>query len=536
MPTIPKNIAIIKGVSLDGLALPPDVFLIQGELRPWIKSWEILKHLLRYQSAHLFVYRLKFLSHPFFHALLLRVLSRGACIFHDEEGKKLFITFSVLCTFFFRLVSALVAQRKVLSRVQKDLVALSHQHSHDEPIGAFPPSLIPVYLRTDLHFGLKCGGSVAHTAGVINQFFDMYGAVIFLASESLPTINDKIEIHEIAPPTRFIDSREIFPLDYNQEYVKQAFRILEGRLPAFLYQRYSLNNYSGVWLAQQFNVPFVLEYNGSELWVNQHWGVPLKYVGLAEEIELLNLRRAHLNVVVSQTLKMELLARGIKEEAILVNPNGVDPRVFHPQISGSRVRQRYELTTKTVFGFLGTFGKWHGAEVLAQAYSQLLRETPALRGKVTLMLIGDGMTIPEVRKVLDSAQVNDSVVFTGSVFQSEAPSYLAACDILVSPHVPNPDGSEFFGSPTKLFEYMAMGRGIVASSLAQISDVLSHGKTAWLVEPGNVYALKDGLKALLEDVSLRQRLGHAAREEVVKHYTWRQHTERILKVLKDRCL
>ncbi len=536
MATIPKNIAIIKGVALDGLTFPTDALLIQSELRPWIKSWGILQHLFRYQSAHLFVYRVEFLAHPFFHALLLRVLSRGACIFHDEEGKKLSITFSVLFTFFFRFVSAFVSQRKVLSRVRKDLAALSRQHMNNEVIRSFDLSSVPVYLRTDLHFGLKCGGSVAHTAGVINQFFDMYGAVIFLASENLPMINDKIEIYEITPPTRFIDSREIFPLDYNQEYVTQASRILEGRPPAFLYQRYSLNNYSGVWLAQQFNVPFVLEYNGSELWVNQHWGIPLKYVSLAEEIELLNLRRAQLNVVVSQTLKTELLTRGVKDEAILVNPNGVDPRVFHPQISGSRIRQRYELTTKTVFGFLGTFGKWHGAEVLAEAFSQLLRETPALRGKVTLMLIGDGVTIPEVRKVLDSAQVSDSVVFTGSVFQSEAPSYLAACDILVSPHVPNPDGSEFFGSPTKLFEYMAMGKGIVASSLAQISDVLSHRKTAWLVEPGNVHALKDGLITLFEDVSLRQRLGHAAREEVVKHYTWRQHTERILKVLKGRCL
>ena len=51
---------------------------------------------------------------------------------------------------------------------------------------------------------------------------------------------------------------------------------------------------------------------------------------------------------------------------------------------------------------------------------------------------------------------------------------LAACDVLASPHMGNPDGTRFFGSPTKLFEYMAMGRAIVASDLEQIGEVLEH--------------------------------------------------------------
>ncbi len=55
-----------------------------------------------------------------------------------------------------------------------------------------------------------------------------------------------------------------------------------------------------------------------------------------------------------------------------------------------------------------------------------------------------------------------------------------------------PDGSRFFGSPTKLFEYMAMGKGIVASRLDQLAEVLEHDQTAWLVTPGDVEELADG--------------------------------------------
>ena len=68
-----------------------------------------------------------------------------------------------------------------------------------------------------------------------------------------------------------------------------------------------------------------------------------------------------------------------------------------------------------------------------------------------------------------------------------------ACDILLSPHVPMSDGSEFFGSPTKLFEYMAMGKAIVASRLGQIADVLDDEETALLIEPGDARKLAEAM-------------------------------------------
>ncbi|HXZ44534.1 MAG TPA: glycosyltransferase, partial [archaeon] len=95
-------------------------------------------------------------------------------------------------------------------------------------------------------------------------------------------------------------------------------------------------------------------------------------------------------------------------------------------------------------------------------------------------------------------------------------------------HVPNPDGTPFFGSPTKLFEYMAMGKGIVASDLDQIGEILEHGKTAWLVKPGDPDALADGIVRLARDAGLRGALGEAARCEAVAKHTWTAHVGRIL--------
>jgi glycosyltransferase involved in cell wall biosynthesis len=122
---------------------------------------------------------------------------------------------------------------------------------------------------------------------------------------------------------------------------------------------------------------------------------------------------------------------------------------------------------------------------------------------------------------------------TGRVQQDSAPTYLAAADVLVSPHVPNPDGTPFFGSPTKIFEYMAMGRGIVASALGQLADVLDDGRTALLVPPGDEAALAAGLEKLIMSRQLRESLGTNARAVVEESYTWRIHTRRIIERLAE---
>jgi glycosyltransferase involved in cell wall biosynthesis len=80
---------------------------------------------------------------------------------------------------------------------------------------------------------------------------------------------------------------------------------------------------------------------------------------------------------------------------------------------------------------------------------------------------------------------------------------------------------------------MAMGKGIVASDLDQIGEILEHEKTAWMVRPGDAQSLMRGLKRLIDDRSLCNRLGEAALAEVVLKYTWRSHTRKIINRLQE---
>jgi glycosyltransferase involved in cell wall biosynthesis len=231
-------------------------------------------------------------------------------------------------------------------------------------------------------------------------------------------------------------------------------------------------------------------------------------------------------------MKDEIVARGVDADRVLVNPNGVDTNRYSPAVDGSAVRAKYGFENRVAVGFIGTFGPWHGAETLARAYVKLRTLHPQLADRTRLVMIGTGVTLDEVRRILKDAHADESTVFTGLVPQEDGPEYLAACDVLVSPHVPNPDGTPFFGSPTKLFEYMAMGRGIVASKLDQIGDVLEHEKTALLVQPGDVAALAAGIARLVEDRALRECLGAEARRVALERHTWREHVRRTIERLE----
>jgi glycosyltransferase involved in cell wall biosynthesis len=144
------------------------------------------------------------------------------------------------------------------------------------------------------------------------------------------------------------------------------------------------------------------------------------------------------------------------------------------------------------------------------------------------LLIGDGPQRRMVDEAVKQHGLHERVSLPGLVPHAEMPAYLAACDILVSPHGRQADGGEFFGSPTKLFEYMASGRPIVASAVGQIADALVDGYSALLVPPEDTGALCTAIVRLVDDACLRVRLAQAARQAAEERHTWRQNAERVL--------
>lgn len=382
------------------------------------------------------------------------------------------------------------------------------------------------YLRpqpTLNYMGAYVGGAATHTTGVINGLLDDGVAVHVYATER-PERTPRAAFTEV-PLRRLYSLVHWLTLFTNSGDLIDA---AAGQAAEAVYQRYALGSYAGLDLAQRLHVPFVLEFNGSEIWAARNWGlgrVPLADTLLAMEER--NLRDASLIVVVSEVLKEQLVAeRGIPAEKVLVNPNGVDVDALEPlrERSPAQWRAATGRPEAPTVGFVGTFGLWHGVKLLPAMID-------AVGPGVRWVIVGDGLLHGEVRDEVAARGLADRVELTGVLPHERTVEALAACDVFVSPHVPNPDGSRFFGSPTKLFEYMGLGRPVVASDLEQIGEVIEHERTGLLCPPGDVEAAAAGVQRLLDDPALRKRLAGAALEVAATRYSWAAHARRILDAL-----
>jgi len=412
------------------------------------------------------------------------------------------------------------------------------------------------------------GGAVAHTAGVVNGFSKAGCRVTYLSMEPPVDVDADVRFQKVAPlkvavpPLNSLSKAGEFNLMRSHHLFCKAGENCDK--PDFIYQRLSLDNFAGMVMARRMQVPLVVEYNGSEVWVAENWGNGLAMPNTAKMAERVMLDHADLIVTVSDVLKQELLEKGVDENRVVMIPNGVDGERYHPARYGkadvNEIREKINASpSSVVVTFVGTFGPWHGAEIFARAIRFLmdhhLRELQDLNAR--FLFVGDGMCKADTEAAIGDDHLAP-VTFSGLVLQSETPGYLQASDILVSPHVPNADGTAFFGSPTKLFEYMASGKAIVASDLEQVGTILEGspavtdlknlapddkpgaGSAAVLCPPGDVKGLADAILFLLERRLWRQSLGENARKRVMQAYTWDHHVgiilDRITNHGKQECL
>lgn len=425
------------------------------------------------------------------------------------------------------LSARVIAQSTLrLRQLERDVKASAARESYgkaQESEAAADDTLSITYLRATPGAGTQFGGASSHINGFINAAIKEGARLRLISNDRIAGLDEERVALTVIEPEPLGTTRAAFDLHNNLVFTRGAIREIELSPPSFIYQRYSRFTWAGIEAGLRARRPLFLEYNGSEVWVGRHWDAAGMFPML-ERVERLNLKAAARIFVVSEVERGNLLGAGVPDEKIVVNPNGVDAEKFRPEVGGERIRRELGIADdETLAGFVGTFGPWHGVMELARA-AALLPEDARLK----FLLIGAGKLREEVERVVREAGITERVHFAGVVEHERVPAYLDACDVLVSPHIPLEDGSEFFGSPTKLFEYMAMGKGIVASRLGQIGDVLSDEESALLVEPGDVHQLSAALSRLARSPELRLRLGRAAREQAVAHHTWTHNARRVL--------
>ncbi len=232
--------------------------------------------------------------------------------------------------------------------------------------------------------------------------------------------------------------------------------------------------------------------------------------------------------IVVQTGLLRKIISKHTDTPIHVIPNGADPELFHPGAGSGTIAGKFGLG-KEVVGFAGAFHPWHGALDLVEAFAALKRP-----GAQLLMIGGGGEDLERCRALARKEGLEGRVIFTGKVPYAALPEYLDACSVLVAPFSPKKDRTrapvfERYGlwwCPLKLFEYMAMGKPVVASDVGVIAEYI---EGAGLLYPeGDTAALSERISELLADDALAARLGREGRGRVERKYNWTEVARRTL--------
>jgi glycosyltransferase involved in cell wall biosynthesis len=282
-----------------------------------------------------------------------------------------------------------------------------------------------------------------------------------------------------------------------------------------IYERYSLWSRAGIEAGARLGVPVTMEVN-APLVEEQRTFRELVCEDEARAIEADVLKRADLLAAVSEEVGAWLIRQGAEAGRVKVIGNAVDTKHFHPEVAPS------DAVPDGAFciGFTGSLKMWHGVDTLLTAFRTVHAECP----EAHLLIVGEGPKKGWIEGFVAGAGLQSAVTLTGWVDHAALPPLIARMGVATAPY---PPAQDHYFSPLKLYEYLAMGRPVVASDIGQSAAVLRGSGAARLLPPGDANALAKALLDLAGDVDARTRMAAISAREGRRH-DWRDNADAVL--------
>jgi len=311
------------------------------------------------------------------------------------------------------------------------------------------------------------------------------------------------------PPCRRIRSARRFAARIAEVAALEKPDLLHVHSPVF-------NALPALWLRKTLKVPLVYEIRAFWEDASVDHGVydqrSLRY-HMTHRLEMQICRRVQQVAALCAGIQNRLVAAGIDHNKITIVPNGVDTERFKPQSADVKELNAWRLGGKRVIGYIGSFYRYEGLDLLIEAVARLV----ARRKDLALLLVGSGRMEARLREQIDRLGLQETVSLSGNIPHERVPALYALMDVLVYPRYSVPLTERV--TPLKPLEAMAMGKAVLASDIGGHRELIQDGATGMLFRAGDVSALCAALTQLLDDDALRhayERRAAAARP----HISW----------------
>lgn len=215
-------------------------------------------------------------------------------------------------------------------------------------------------------------------------------------------------------------------------------------------------------------------------------------------------------VFISQPLIDWAFREGItKNSKVIKVYSGIELDHFHPVSTEEkkRIRKKWGIGPRdSVIGIVSKLWEGKGHATLIHAFREIKKEMDQAK----LVIVGEGYLYEDLVALVDRLGLKDSVLFTG--FQMDVFEMIATFDVAALP-------SFFEGMGRVLLEAMAMEKPVVASRVGGIPDLVEDGVNGFLVNPGKIQELREGLLRVLRDKKLARKLGKQGRKKTTDRFS-----------------
>jgi glycosyltransferase involved in cell wall biosynthesis len=218
------------------------------------------------------------------------------------------------------------------------------------------------------------------------------------------------------------------------------------------------------------------------------------------------------------------LPRSLRSRVTVIH-NGVDTKLFHPELDGAPVRAELGIPADhLVVGNIGRITPWKGQHHLIEAFARIAGEHP----QATLLLVGSPVFDNDsyqrrLMRMVAQFGLEQRVKFAG--YRNDTAQVLAAMDVFAFTSV------EKDTSPLALLSAMSSGLPIVAFDIEGVRELIDGDEQILTVPCAQAGQLASALQGLISDGSLRMRLGQSVRRLAERRFSLEQHVANVEEVL-----